>query len=64
FECTLGPGSYSITTALTRDETHLAENFEWSDNLLVFDVVNLDRTVFVGSQWLKTEFRLQREKTT
>lgn len=61
FDCTLGPGSYSVTTALTRGETHLDENFEWSDNLLVFDVVNVDKTVFIGSSWLQGEFAVERK---
>jgi lipopolysaccharide transport system ATP-binding protein len=56
FECALGPGSYSVTTALTRGETHLDENFEWSDNLLVFDVINVDKPLFVGSNWLQGSF--------
>lgn len=59
FECTLGPGSYSVTTALTRAETHLDENFEWSDNLLVFDVINVDQPEFIGSNWLQGNFSIQ-----
>jgi lipopolysaccharide transport system ATP-binding protein len=61
FNCTLGPGSYAVTTALTSKETHLDENFEWSDNLLVFDVVNVDKTVFIGSNWLQGDFAVKRE---
>lgn len=65
FQCTLGPGSYSVTTALTNTETHLDENFEWSDNLLVFDVINVDKYEFIGSSWLEGQFNVQRhiEKT-
>jgi lipopolysaccharide transport system ATP-binding protein len=62
FECRLGPGSYSVTTALTRGETHLDENFEWSDNCLVFDVINIDKLNFIGSQWLPTQISVQRLK--
>ena len=60
FTCQLGPGSYSVTTALTRAETHLDENFEWSDNLLVFDVINVDKPEFIGSHWLQGEFLIGR----
>ena len=60
FVCTLGPGSYSVTTALTRQETHLDENFEWSDNLLVFDVINVDKPIFIGSNWLQGVFSVSR----
>jgi lipopolysaccharide transport system ATP-binding protein len=62
FECTLGAGSYSVTTALTSDDTHLTQNFEWSDNLLVFDVINVDKPLFIGSQWLKAEFKIELER--
>lgn len=60
FRCTLGPGSYSITTALTSTETHLEKNFEWSDNLLVFDVINTDQYEFIGCNWLQGNFNVQR----
>lgn len=60
FTCRLGPGSYSVTTALTRDETHLNQNFEWSDNLLVFDVINVDKAIFIGSQWINADFSVEK----
>lgn len=60
FTCTLGPGSYSVTSALTMDDTHLTNNFEWSDNILVFDVINTNTTVFIGSNWLNFEFFVQK----
>lgn len=59
--CTLGAGSYSVTTALTRGESHLDENFEWQDNLLVFDVINSNKPPFIGSSWLDTEFTVSRK---
>lgn len=62
FNCNLGPGSYSVTTALTRGESHLNQNFEWSDNLLVFDVINVDKTIFIGSHWLDTKFSVELDK--
>lgn len=61
FICTLGAGSYSVTTALTRGESHLDENFEWQDNLLVFDVINSNKPPFIGSSWLDTEFTVSRK---
>ncbi len=60
FSCHLGPGSYSVTTALTRGESHLDQNFEWSDNLLVFDVINVDKAIFIGSQWINAGFSVER----
>lgn len=60
FTCTLGPGSYSISPALVSTETHLVDNFEWVDNLLVFDVMNANRTTFIGSNWLDAQFSVDR----
>lgn len=52
FPLNLGPGTYSIQTALVNSETHLDENYEWRDLALVFQVVNMDKTEFIGSSWL------------
>ncbi len=60
FTCRLGPGSYSVSPALVSTETHLVDNFEWIDNLLVFDVMNADRTMFIGSNWLDASFAIER----
>jgi lipopolysaccharide transport system ATP-binding protein len=59
FTCTLGPGSYSVSPALVSSDTHLADNFEWVDNLLVFDVMNTEHNVFIGSSWLDARFRAE-----
>ncbi len=54
--CALGPGSYSITYALTASESHAAGCFEWADNPLVFDVVSGNVPYFVGSSYLDVSF--------
>ncbi len=64
FDCTLGPGSYSVSPALVSSDTHLADNFEWVDNLLVFEVINTDRPVFIGSTWLDAAFGVTRGEIT
>jgi lipopolysaccharide transport system ATP-binding protein len=61
FTCTLGPGSYSVSPALVSTDTHLADNYEWVDNLLVFDVLNVDRHFFIGSSSLDARFAIERE---
>lgn len=61
FNCQLGAGSYAVTTALTKSESHLDENFEWSDNVLVFDVINVDKDLFIGSNWLNAQFSVQKK---
>jgi lipopolysaccharide transport system ATP-binding protein len=60
FACTLGPGSYSFTPALTSSDTHLEKNYEWVDNVLVFDVVNVKKEVFIGTSWLDAAFQISR----
>lgn len=60
FTCTLGPGSYSFTYALTSSDTHLENNYEWVDNALVFDVINADKKYFIGTSWLDAVFQISR----
>lgn len=59
FTCTLGPGSYSVSTALCSADTHIINNYEWTDNLLVFDVINIDKPIFVGTTWLDATLLLE-----
>jgi lipopolysaccharide transport system ATP-binding protein len=60
FPLNLGPGSYSITTALTSSETHLADNYEWRDLVAIFTVMNMNRREFVGSSWLEPQVEIRR----
>ena len=60
FPCDLGPGSYSFSVALTRTDTHVDSNYEWQDNVIVFDVINLDRTFFIGSAFLDARIDITR----
>jgi lipopolysaccharide transport system ATP-binding protein len=60
FTCDLGPGSYAVTVALTSSDSHITDNFEWSDNVLVFDVFNGDKPIFVGSTWLDARLILEQ----
>ncbi|WFU12165.1 ABC transporter ATP-binding protein (plasmid) [Rhizobium sp. CB3090] len=60
FDCNLGPGSFSVTTAATGSDTHLDANYEWQDNVLVFDVVNASLPYFVGSNALQAQIRIMR----
>jgi lipopolysaccharide transport system ATP-binding protein len=61
FTCTLGPGSYSVSPALTSSDTHLTDNYEWVDNQLVFDVINVNQGYFIGSNWLDAQFLISRQ---
>lgn len=60
FTCTLGPGSYSVSPALVSSDTHMVDNYEWIDNMLVFDVINVERDYFIGSNWLDAAFSISR----
>jgi lipopolysaccharide transport system ATP-binding protein len=52
FAANLGPGTYSIQTALVSSDTHLVNNYEWRDLAIVFTVVNLTKAHFAGSAWI------------
>jgi GDP-D-mannose dehydratase len=47
--------SFSVSIALHAQDTHLSRNFEWRDVALIFNVVNADKPLFVGTSWLPVE---------
>lgn len=51
FPANFGPGSYSIQTALVDSDNHLTNNYEWRDLAVVFNVVNRNKTQFIGCNW-------------
>jgi lipopolysaccharide transport system ATP-binding protein len=59
FPANLGPGSYSVATALVSTDTHLVNNYEWKDLALIFSVANLSHTHFVGCTWLEPDINLE-----
>ena len=61
FPMNLGPGSYSIATAIVSTETHLVNNYEWRDLALVFTVMNMRRPHFEGSAWLDPAISIERQ---
>jgi lipopolysaccharide transport system ATP-binding protein len=58
FCCRLGPGSYALSPALVSTDTHLVNNYEWTDNALVFDVTNSEQPFFIGTSWLEGAFTI------
>ena len=52
FPANLGPGNYSVQTALASTDTHMVNNFEWRDLALVFKVININKSTFVGVAWI------------
>jgi len=63
FPANLGPGNYSISTALTAEHNHLTENYEWRDLALVFTVINANRKEFVGCSWNEPTIQIHRPST-
>ena len=61
FFANLGPGSYSIQTALHDNVDHMALNYEWRDLALVFNVLNKDKTIFAGSTWIEPVIRIENK---
>jgi lipopolysaccharide transport system ATP-binding protein len=53
FSLNIGPGKYSISTALVSSDTHLDSNYEWMDQAHQFEVLIGERTYFEGSTWLE-----------
>lgn len=62
FVMTLGPGSYSVSTALVSSDTHLVNNYEWRDLALTFNVVNTTHDYFIGTTWLKPEICIEAKQ--
>ncbi len=61
FPMNLGPGTYSVATAIVSTETHLVNNYEWRDLALVFTVMNMRRPHFEGSAWLDPSIEITRQ---
>jgi lipopolysaccharide transport system ATP-binding protein len=64
FLCNLGSGSYAVVTALCDSYTHLTNNYEWSENIFVFDVMNTDKCFFEGVNWIDAKFDVVRTSKT
>lgn len=60
FPVNLGPGTYSLALALSEDESHLRQNYEWRDLAIIFTVVNLSRQIFDGSVYIQPEIEVRR----
>jgi len=61
FDCKFGPGSYSISTALCASDVHLDSNYEWQDNVLVFDVISGRSNFFIGTNAIDGFFEVEKK---
>jgi lipopolysaccharide transport system ATP-binding protein len=59
FNANLGPGSYSIQTALVSTDTHLVNNYEWRDLAMVFNIININKPHFAGTAWIDPEIEIK-----
>ncbi|XGB42688.1 MAG: ABC transporter ATP-binding protein [Nodosilinea sp. LVE1205-7] len=62
FNMNLGPGNYSISTALISSNIELLERYEWCDLMSIFSVVNLDKIHFGGIAWIEPIFVVDRDR--
>lgn len=62
FPLNLGRGSYSVSTSLSRLDSHLDGNYEWRDLGLMFHVMNSSREDFVGCTWLAPRPAIERHR--
>lgn len=60
FACNLGPGTYSVSVALSSTETHLVNNYQWKDLALIFTVANVGFPLFVGCAYLPAQIAVER----
>jgi lipopolysaccharide transport system ATP-binding protein len=60
FPANLGPGTYSVQTAIVSTDTHLSNNYEWRDLALVFNVVNMNKSHFAGCAWIDPVIGISR----
>ena len=62
FPMNLGKGSYSISTSLSKLDSHLDGNYEWRDLGLIFHVINTRHEDFVGCAWLESTPSIERSR--
>ncbi len=62
FPANLGIGSYSITVALHAHDTHIGSNYEWRDQALIFNVVNISKNTFTGLCWMEPKVSIYNGK--
>jgi len=59
FHANLGVGTYSVQLSLSDTDTHLSLNYEWRDMALFFDVINIGKFYFSGTNWLQPKIIIE-----
>jgi hypothetical protein len=49
-----------LTIAVHSDATHLANNYDWWDEVIGFQIVPGSESSFIGSAWLPVPLRVER----
>lgn len=62
FRANFGPGTYSVSVALHEGVTHIGKNYEWRDNECFFTVINKDKPIFEGMNWLEQDVKIRHLK--
>jgi len=62
FNLSLGEGNYSIAVAVHTNDTHLVRNYQWQDLAYIFNVININKSQFVGVSWMPPKMRCSREQ--
>lgn len=58
FSMNLGPGAYTVSTALVSSDTHLDQNYEWRDQAHAFEVVHGNGPHFEGQCYLSPSIKV------
>jgi len=59
FQANLGVGSYSVHCSLVETESHIEKNYHWIDRAKIFEVINVDKPLFVGCAWNELKFSIE-----
>lgn len=54
----LGAGAYTLTVAVHSAATHLANNYDWWDKVIAFEIVPGAHPAFIGPAWLPVRMRV------
>jgi lipopolysaccharide transport system ATP-binding protein len=52
FHLNIGPGKYTLTSAVHKDDTHVNESYHWCDNILNFEVAGSKDYMFTSLSML------------
>jgi lipopolysaccharide transport system ATP-binding protein len=64
FKLNIGPGKYTLTAAIHRDDTHVDESYHWYDSILKFEVVGTKGDMFIGLSKLDVGLDIINSKET